>query len=88
VGKTIRRTSARSVGGTTREERGSVFFEPFFADTLQIAREKNRNAEKPIAMQYSATDFAKFCRENLRIEDGSPLKIEHGDCPITVEERS
>jgi len=39
-------------------------------------------------MQYSATDFAKFCRENLRIEDGSPLKIEHGDCPITVEERS
>jgi hypothetical protein len=28
-------------------------------------------------MQYSATDFAKFCRENLRIEDGSPLKIEH-----------
>ena len=25
---------------------------------------------------YSVTDFAKFCRENLKIEDGSALKIE------------
>ncbi|MEJ7655642.1 MAG: hypothetical protein WKF33_01250 [Thermoleophilaceae bacterium] len=27
-------------------------------------------------MPYSATDFGKFCRENPKIEDGKPLKIE------------